>query len=75
MELFQWSENSHSSTVVERKREEIEDEAADVMTALLDFCVQADIDIASAFIKKIEKNNSKYPVEKVRGRAIKHTDL
>jgi len=75
MELFQWSENIHASSVVDRKREAIEDEAADVLTALLDFCVQADIDISSAFIKKIEKNKSKYPVDKVKGRVVKHSDL
>ena len=75
MELFQWSENNHASSVLDRKRQDVEDEAADVLTALLDFCVQADIDISSAFIRKIEKNKIKYPIDKVKGRVVKHTDL
>jgi len=75
MELFQWSENIHASNVLQSKREAVEEEAADVLTALLDFCIQADIDISSAFIKKMEKNKLKYPVDKVKGRAVKHTDI
>lgn len=75
MELFQWSENSHDSAVLRAKRQAVEDEAADVLAALLDFCIQANIDISSAFIKKMEKNKLKYPVAKVKGRAVKHTDL
>ncbi len=75
MELFQWSENSHESTVLQSKREAIEEEAADVLAALLDFCNQSEIDISSAFMKKMEKNKLKYPINKVKGRAVKHTDL
>lgn len=75
LELFVWAENSSDPDVLVKKRQAIEDEAADVLTTLVDFCRVCNIDLAGAFERKMEQNDKKYPIDKVRGRAVKHTDL
>ena len=75
MEHFKWVESADSLKHLETVRSEVEDELADVLTALLAFAIQADIDVASAFEKKMALNLKRYPVEQSRGRAVKHTQL
>ncbi len=69
MEKFRWTEGSESFKEVLANREEIEDEAADVFFSLLSFCTSADIDISSAFARKLIKTAKRYPVDKVKGLA------
>jgi NTP pyrophosphatase (non-canonical NTP hydrolase) len=57
------------------EREEIEDEAADVLLFLLRLGQKYDIDLARAFERKMEKNSKKYPVEKTRGSNKKYNKL
>lgn len=75
IEFFVWIQGEEVYQVLEKKREQIEDEAADVLFALLNFCNMAKIDLAKAFIKKMQKNAEKYPVEKARGRYTKYSEL
>ncbi len=69
MEKFRWTEGSESFKELLINREEIEDEAADVFFSLLSFCTSADIDISSAFARKLVKTAKRYPVDKVKGLA------
>jgi NTP pyrophosphatase (non-canonical NTP hydrolase) len=57
------------------EREDIEDEAADVLLFLLRLGQKYDIDLARAFERKMEKNAKKYPVEKTRGSNKKYDKL
>lgn len=42
---------------------------------LLKFCNIGDIDLGAVFFAKLESSGKKYPVDKVKGRAVKYTDL
>ena len=61
--------------IVTKKRRAIEDEVADVFMGLLSFCNVCDIDLATAFNAKLEATKKKYPVDKVKGRAVKYTEF
>lgn len=74
MELFVWTNNDESYKTVELKRQEIENEIADIALNLLSFCAQNNIDLTSAIEHKMQLNAQKYPVEKVKGKAKKYTE-
>ena len=57
LEHFQW-ENA-----LKQDKEAIADEVSDVLFNLLNFADVMEIDITTAFIKKFEKLEKKYPVE------------
>ena len=75
LELFQWMELEASRDLVEKKKKEVADELADVVTAALMFANACNIDVAAAIEDKMARNRAKYPVEKSRGRYTKYTDL
>ena len=50
VEIFLWVESVASVERLKEKRKEIEDEVADVLIALLDFCNVCDIDLGSHFL-------------------------
>ena len=56
------------------KKSEISDEMADVFYFLLRLAQRYDIDLTTALNKKIEKNEKRYPVEKVKGLNKKYTE-
>lgn len=68
MEHFQWRTTEESRDIIEKKRTEIEDEVADVMIYLLSFVNVCNIDLFSAVTKKIERNQTRFPIEKVKGK-------
>jgi NTP pyrophosphatase (non-canonical NTP hydrolase) len=53
----------------------IRDELSDVLFFVLRFAGRFNIDVTSAFYKKLRDNNSKYPADKVRGRNEKYNEL
>ncbi len=57
LEHFQWDEYRQED------KQAIADELADVIFNCLNFANQMDIDITSAFMKKFERIQKKYPVE------------
>lgn len=65
LELFMWSDEP-------RLPEEVENEAADTLYALLIFCHEAGIDLGKAMLAKLEHNAAKYPADKVRGSSKKY---
>lgn len=58
-----------------KKREEIEDEMADVLYFLIRIAQRYDVDLANAFDRKMEKSAKKYPVDKARGSNKKYNEL
>jgi|SRR5579862_3452945 len=75
MEKFLWLDGPGSHQEVADNRQEIEDELADIVIALLAFSNACSINIAPAVEKKIEEIIKKYPVEKAKGRHVKYTKL
>lgn len=57
------------------KREEVGDEVADVLFALLRFSQLYNIDVATEFYRKMKKNEAKYPVELARGSSKKYDEF
>ena len=75
MELFLWKNEQEQTEIVETKREQIEDELADIGMFLLELADNLNVDLLTAIDAKMEKNAEKYPVEKSKGRSVKYTEL
>lgn len=75
MELFIWVDAQESKETINTHKEAIEHEIADVASYLFALCARYNIDLASAFEKKMELNATKYPIEKAKGRYTKYTQL
>ncbi len=75
MDLFLWCESSASYEELENRRQEVEDEIADVAVALLAFCTRHNIDLSSAIAHKRIEHVRKYPIEKCKGRSTKYDRL
>jgi NTP pyrophosphatase (non-canonical NTP hydrolase) len=70
MEHFLWIDNDASRKSVEDPavREQVADEIADVTGVILALCNALGLDLSDCVRRKMAKNESKYPVEKSRGR-------
>jgi len=75
LEIFQWLTDEQSNSLPEAKRAALSEELADVFLSLLKLARKLDVDLVAAAHAKIDKNASKYPVEKSKGRSDKYTDL
>jgi NTP pyrophosphatase (non-canonical NTP hydrolase) len=75
MEHFQWKNNEEITGYLISKKEEIGEELADVLYWVLLMSHDFDIDIVEALHKKLQKNETKYPVEKSKGRHTKYNKL
>ena len=68
LQIFRFkSEEDMKKVMSSDKRIEVEEELADVLYFVLRFAQMNNIDLSSAVSNKIEKNNKKYPAEKVKG--------
>ncbi len=75
LEWFQWkTDDDIKAKLASNKREELEDEVADVVAYLSYLCHDVGIDIDKAVAAKIEKNAIKYPVDKAKGRSDKYNE-
>lgn len=72
-EHFQWltEEQSRAPGVAGVDLQAVEEEVADVLLYLVQFAGKLNIDLEGAAVRKIAKNELKYPVEEVRGSAKK----
>jgi dCTP diphosphatase len=75
LEPFLWVSGEAEAEVLREHREEIEAELADVLIQCLNFAGATGIDVLAAVNRKIEVNEERYPVEKAKGNARKHTEL
>ena len=75
IDLFMWCDNAASYDELERQRQDVEDEVADIVFATLAFCIRHNIDLTKAIMHKQIEKERKYPVEKAKGRYTKYTEL
>ena len=75
IEHFQWLTVEESASLPAPVREEVALEMADVLLYLVRLGDVLDIDLAEAARRKIAINAGRYPVERVRGRAVKYDRL
>ncbi len=68
LECFQWNETEYDI-------EHVKEELADVMVYCLDMLNAMNLDADEIINAKMEKNESKYPVEKAKGSAKKYDRL
>ena len=68
LQIFRFkSEEDMKKVMSSDKRIEVEEELADVLYFVLRFAQMNNIDLSSSVSNKIEKNDKKYPTEKVKG--------
>lgn len=75
LECFQWSSDETIDEDVEKRRDEIEEEIADVLIYALLLAHDTGIDPVEAVRRKLAKNDAKYPAEKAKGSRAKYTEL
>ncbi|MFH1510381.1 MAG: nucleotide pyrophosphohydrolase [Candidatus Woesearchaeota archaeon] len=77
LEHFRWKNEGEVKALLadNKKRQEISEEMADVLYFLARLAERYNIDLSDEFFKKMEKNEQKYPVEKVKGSNKKYTEL
>lgn len=75
LQLFRFkSEDDMKRFMASDRKIEAEEELADIAYFVLRFAQMNNIDLTSAMIKKMEKNNKKYPVEKAKGSNKKYNE-
>jgi NTP pyrophosphatase (non-canonical NTP hydrolase) len=75
MEHFQWKSKEEIEEYIKTHKEHIGEELADVLYWVLLISHDLNIDILDALDKKILKNESKYPLEKAKGKHTKYNNL
>jgi NTP pyrophosphatase (non-canonical NTP hydrolase) len=72
LECFQWS---GSDVEVKNKKQEMEEELADILIYSVLFADSIGVDISTVIREKLEKNGKKYEVKKAYGNAKKYTEF
>ncbi len=62
LEIFQWIPEKDLDNITRERKEEIEEEIADIMIYLIFLSDVVKIDIGNAVIKKMEKNLKRFPI-------------
>ena len=76
VEIFQWSNSGGIDEINDQKqKEKIKKEIADIFNYLVKLIDLLDVDIETEALQKIKENGRKYPIEKVKGKSAKYTDL
>jgi NTP pyrophosphatase (non-canonical NTP hydrolase) len=75
LECFQWASDASLDDIVSERRQNIEQEIADVTILLSYLCHDLKVDLEDAVRRKLETNRGKYPVALARGTAKKYDRL
>lgn len=75
VEHFQWLTQAQSQNLEAKKLSAVSHELADIFIYLVRLCDELNIDLVKAANEKLQINSKKYPLEKVKGKAIKHTEI
>jgi len=75
MEHFQWKNKKEVEKYLKVAKDDIAGELADVLYWVLLMSYDLKIDINKALIKKLKKNQDKYPIEKSKGNHAKYNKL
>ncbi len=74
LQLYLWVDERIPGARPEPRRADLEAEVADVALCLLHVCNTNDIDLARAIQRKLASIEAKYPVDKVKGSALKYSE-
>ena len=77
LQLFRFKSDEEARALVKdpKRKEAVAHEAADALYFLLRLCEVMEIDVSEALAGKLAVNETKYPVEKVKGKNLRHTEL
>ena len=75
-EIFQWLTVEESKKIVQSEEimQKVKDEVADIQIYLIRLSHKLGIDIETAVVNKMKKNENNYPVHLAKGSAKKYTD-
>jgi NTP pyrophosphatase (non-canonical NTP hydrolase) len=71
LEIFQWKD----ATAATVSKDRIAEELSDILYWVLLMARDLDIDLPTAFERKLKANEAKYPVARAKGSAKKYTEL
>jgi NTP pyrophosphatase (non-canonical NTP hydrolase) len=76
LELFRFKDRTEQSELLadSEKREEMEDELADILFFLLRYADLYDVDLEAALERKLEKNDGRYPEDEYTGSNKKYDE-
>jgi NTP pyrophosphatase (non-canonical NTP hydrolase) len=74
LELYLWSTDAGPQPAEASRSPRVAEEAADVLICLLNFADRAGIDLEAAFTAKLAAAEEKYPVDRVKGLALKYDE-
>ena len=74
LELYLWSSDEGPQPLNPDRNPRVADEAGDVLMCLLNLCDRAGVDLEAALKSKLERAALKYPVDVVRGKALKYDE-
>ncbi len=75
MELYRFTTTKEARARAKDRKEDVEDEVADILYVLLMFCEENGIDLEEAFLHKEQKREAKYPVAKFKNVNAKYNDI
>jgi NTP pyrophosphatase (non-canonical NTP hydrolase) len=75
MQHFVWQQEDQIEKRLEKNREEIASEVADVAILLFEFADNLGMNLGEVMQAKIARNDVRYPVEKSRGNNLKYSEL
>ena len=75
MQHFVWQQEEQIENRLEKNREEIASEIADVAILLFEFADNLGMNLGDVMQAKIARNDVRYPVEKSRGNNLKYSEL
>jgi dCTP diphosphatase len=75
LEIFQWLTEEKSQALDVDTKQKVEQEIADVFLYLVRLADKLDIDVLDAAARKIDLNETKYPVQLSKGNAKKYTEF
>src|SRR3954468_6568392 len=67
LSLMQWKSPEQVQQVIRDKRQEVQDELADVLHSVLLLASDLDIELGEALVVKLKKDAEKYPIAKAKG--------
>ena len=74
LDELKWKKPQEIEEYLKSKKSKIGDELCDVLFLVLLMMHDLNIDINKQFKSKMDENNKKYPVEKVKGKHLKYTE-
>ena len=77
LETFQWLTDEEITQVLNdpKKFHQIKSELADVFAYAFTLSNRLDIDVPEAIFDKINENKQKYPVDKIKGKYMKYSEI